>query len=74
MSNGSAGVVRFSLTTVVVAAVISADFTWPGVHVGCNANCSTAEPAMCGAAIDVPAIAWYSWPDGPPNTSPGVGV
>ena len=57
-SNGSVGVVRSSLTTSVIAVVISADLIWPGVHVGCSALSRTAEPAECGDDIEVPAIAW----------------
>ena len=37
MSNGSAGVVRSSLTTSVIAVVISADLIWPGVQSGGSA-------------------------------------
>src|SRR5690242_3520674 len=56
MSNGSAGVVRFSLTTLVVAVVMIADLIWPGVQVGCRAFSRMAEPAMCGDAMEVPAM------------------
>ena len=58
MSNGSAGVVRSSLTTVVLAWVIMADLIWPGPQPGCSALSRIAAPAMCGDAIEVPAIAW----------------
>ena len=57
MSNGSAGVARSCLTTDVVAVVIRADLIWPGVQSGCRALSSTAEPAMCGDDIEVPAMA-----------------
>ena len=53
-SNGSAGVVRSSLTTSVVAVVIRADLIWPGVHDGCLAISRMAAPATCGDDIDVP--------------------
>src|SRR6188472_57989 len=67
-SNGSAGVVRSSLTTSVVAVVIRADLIWPGVHVGWAALRSRPEPATCGDDIEVPAMAWKYWPGGPSVT------
>src|SRR4051794_34357993 len=57
-SNGSAGVVRSSLTTLVTDVVISADLIAPGVQSGCSDCSRIAEPAMCGDDIEVPAIAW----------------
>src|SRR5690242_7529577 len=56
-SNGVAGVEPSALTTLVVAVIISADLTSAGVRPGCKANTSAAEPVMCGADIEVPAIA-----------------
>ena len=35
---------------------------------------SSATPAACGLDMDVPAIAWYSWPDGPLSVLEGRGV
>ena len=58
MSNGSAGVVRSSLTTLVSADVIRADLICPGDQVGCVARRRIAAPATCGDDIEVPAIAW----------------
>ena len=50
--------VRSSLTTLVLAVVIMADLMAPGVQSGCSAFSSSAEPAMCGDDIEVPAMAW----------------
>src|SRR5262245_18419244 len=63
-SNGSAGVLRSSLTTSVVAVVMRADLIWPGPQSGWAALSSKAAPATCGDDIDVPAIAWNSSPGG----------
>src|SRR5690349_24262363 len=45
-----------------------ADFTCPGVHVGCAATTSAAVPVAWGADIDVPAMAWKFSPGGPDAT------
>jgi hypothetical protein len=74
MSNASAGVFRSSLTTLVVAVVISADRIRPGLQSGCRALSQAAPPATCGDDIDVPAIAWNRSPGGPPAGDSGVGV
>ena len=58
MSNGSAGVVRSSFTTLVVAVVSSADLMAAGDQSGWSAFRSSAEPATWGDDIDVPAMAW----------------
>ena len=58
MSNGSAGVVRSSLTTLVVAVVSSAVLMAAGVQSGWSAFSRRAEPATCGDDIEVPAMAW----------------
>ena len=68
-SNGSAGVTRSSLTTSVIAVVISADLIAPGVQSGWSAFSRIAEPAACGDDIEVPAMAWKYSPGGPPATS-----
>ena len=66
-SNGSAGVTRSSLTTSVIAVVISADLIAPGVQSGWSAFSRIADPAMCGDDIEVPAMAWKYSPGGPPG-------
>src|SRR5262245_52046881 len=73
-SDGSAGVVRSSLTTEVLAVSISADLIWAGVQLGWADLSSTAAPALCGEDIDVPAMAWKYSPGGPDATASGVGV
>ncbi len=74
MPNGSAAVVRSSLRRLVTDVVISADLIAPGVQLGRRALSRMADPAMAGAAIEVPAMAWKYWPAGPPATTSGVGV
>src|SRR3954451_19753116 len=71
--NGSAGVTPSGLNTSWIDEVIMADFTCPGVHVGCAANTSAATPVAWGADIDVPAMAWKFSPGGPEATEPGAG-
>ena len=61
------------LTTSVVAVVISAERTCPGVQSGCRSASSAAAPATCGDDIDVPAMAWKKLPGGPPPTPSGDG-
>ncbi len=73
-SKTPAGVTPSCSTTLRLAVIISTDFTWAGLKPGCSASTSAADPVMCGAAIDVPAIAWKSCPAGPDATSVGVGV
>ena len=63
-----------ALTTCCSEEVISADFTCPGVQSGCAARTRAEMPVACGLDIEVPAIAWYSWPFGPAGMSTGVGV
>src|SRR5918994_7588619 len=70
MSNGSAGVVRFSLVTSCRPVVISADLIIAGDHDRWACRSKAATPATWGLDIDVPWIAWNSWPGAPRN---GVG-
>ncbi len=74
MSKGSAGVASSSFTTSVVAVVMRADLTCPGVQSSWAAYRSSAAPATCGDDIEVPAMAWKYSPGGPPAISSGVGV
>ena len=74
LSNGSAGVARSSLVMAVVAVVLSADRTCPGVQSGWRSISSAAAPATWGDAIEVPAMAMYRLPGGPRAGSSGTGV
>jgi hypothetical protein len=58
----------------VVAVVIRADRTWPGVHPGCSASMRMPEPATWGDDIEVPAMAWKYSPGGPSTIDSGAGV
>ena len=58
MSKGSACVRSSSFSTRVIAEVIIADLICPGLQLGWSALSRMAAPAMCGADIEVPAIAW----------------
>ena len=51
---GSTVALPVSSSTAVLAVVISAERICVGVQVGCVALSSSAEPAMCGVAIEVP--------------------
>ncbi len=68
-SNGSAGVVPSSLTTLCRPVVISADLIAAGVQSGCASRSSAATPATCGTDIDVPLRYWKFSPRTPFATS-----
>ena len=57
MSNGVAGVMPSSLTTLWTEEVMSADLICSGVHEGWAALTRADTPAACGLDIEVPAMA-----------------
>ena len=62
MANGPAGVRRSLSRTLVSAVVISADFASAADHSGCACLSRAKDPATTGLDIEVPAMAWKSWP------------